>query len=342
VFSLFSFLFILQIKDLNEYALLVADTVVITKTSADVMTKHNKSLSDISYTIHDTAKSDDDDDDDDDDESVDAPEAPKGDAELARKISTEVNLNQRSSKRLAAGYDAQVDIQANAAEREKRQIKLMQRRNEDRIRELARAKSRGKDGNKENEGAEEIEVYKKTVDYPDNVLPNQIKVDMPNKCVLLPIGGNPVPFHISTIKAATPQNLDNVHYLRLTFYSAGTSLGKEASKNIGKLVEKYSPYASFIREMTFRSLDGQNLNNAYRMIMELRKRFRAQEIQEEEEATLVKQDKLIRTKNERVPRLSDLTLMVFVSYPIVENLSISSTLISNMPFFNHVKTKLWF
>jgi hypothetical protein len=49
---------------------LVADTVVITKTSADIMTKHNKSLSDVSYTIHDASKSDD--DDDDDDESVDA------------------------------------------------------------------------------------------------------------------------------------------------------------------------------------------------------------------------------------------------------------------------------
>jgi len=44
------------------------------------------------------------------------------------------------------------------------------------------------------------------------------------------------------------------------------------------------------------------------MILEMRKRFKQKEVQEQEEATLVKQDKLVRTKNERVPRLSDLTM----------------------------------
>ena len=233
-----------------------------------------------------------------------------GDAAYARKVQEEVDderAGQRSSKRLASTYDQMADIQASAAEREKRQINLMDRRNEERVRELARAQ-RGMGKNDENRAAEEVEAYKRTKDYPDNVLPNQIKVDMANKCVILPIGGNPVPFHISTIKAAVFQKLDSVSYLRVNFYAAGLALGKEASRNMAKLVAKYAPYATFIREMTFRSLDGHNLNNAYRMIMELRKRFRAREIQELEEATLVKQDRLVRTKNERVPRLSDLTM----------------------------------
>ena len=243
------------------------------------------------------------DDDGDDDNS-------NGDAALARKIQNEDDndrASQRSSKRLASTYDQIADIQASAAEREKRQVQLMSRRNEERVREIARAR-KGKGGNDENEAAEELDTYKRSKDYPDNVLPNQIKVDMANKCVILPIGGNPVPFHISTIKAAVFQKLDQVCYLRVNFYAAGLALGKEASRNMAKLVAKYAPYATFIREMTFRSLDGHNLNNAYRMIMELRKRYRAHEIQEQEEATLVKQEKLIRTKNERVPRLSDLTM----------------------------------
>jgi nucleosome binding factor SPN SPT16 subunit len=42
--------------------------------------------------------------------------------------------------------------------------------------------------------------------------------------------------------------------------------------------------------------------------MELRKRARAKELREQEEANLVEQEKLVRTKNERVPRLSDLTM----------------------------------
>lgn len=44
------------------------------------------------------------------------------------------------------------------------------------------------------------------------------------------------------------------------------------------------------------------------MICELRKRYRQKEVQDQEEATLVKQEKLVRTKMERVPRLSDLTM----------------------------------
>ena len=47
---------------------------------------------------------------------------------------------------------------------------------------------------------------------------------------------------------------------------------------------------------------------AYRQISKLRKDARQKELQDLEEANLVKQDKLVRTKNERVPRLSDLTM----------------------------------
>ncbi len=291
-------------KDINEYALVIADTVTITRTSPDILTKHSKNLNDISYTIND------DDGSSDDDEVEHVPAAPKGDSEYAHKIANEDNRpnGQRTSKRLASTYDSMAEAQAGAAERQRKQIDLLNRRNEERVRELARVKNRGKGKDDEGDKAEEFEAYKRTKDYPDSVLPNQIKVDMPSKCILLPIGGNPVPFHISTIKAAVFQKMDNVSYLRINFYTAGLALGKEASRNIAKLIEKYAPYATFIREMTFRSLDGRNLNQAYRMIMELRKRFRSKEVQEQEEATLVKQDKLVRTKNERVPRLSDLTM----------------------------------
>lgn len=53
---------------------------------------------------------------------------------------------------------------------------------------------------------------------------------------------------------------------------------------------------------------------AFRQISELRKRARAKELSEQEEATLVQQEKLVRTKNERVPRLADLTMR-----PVVAN-----------------------
>lgn len=294
-----------QVKNIKKYALVVGDTVQIMGHSPDILTKHNKGLTDVSYMINEDGDSGNEKEDD----QLDA------DAALARKIAKEsddVNTGVRSSKRLASTYDSMAEAVAGAAERERRQIDLMNRRNQERVRELARARSRknGEDGVADK--AEELLAYPRTKDYPDNVQPNQIKVDMANKCVLLPLGGNPVPFHISTIKAAVltaPElGLDSATLLRINFYTPGMSLGKDASVNITKLVQKYAPYATFIRELTFRSLDGHNLTAAFRMILEMRKRFKMKEVLDQEEATLVKQDKLIRTKNERVPRLSDLTM----------------------------------
>ena len=247
-----------QVKELSTYSLLLSDMVVInTKDGSDVLTKLNKNLSDISYTINDESE------EESDDEEVDAPAAPDGDAELARRVAKEANGGQRSSARLAKDANAMQEVQEGAAERERRQIALMTRRNEERLRELARSSRKG---GKEDESAkaEELEAYVRSKDYPDNVQPNQVKVDMANQCVLLPICGTPVPFHISTIKNVVLPDPDNATYLRINFYSAGLAVGKDAPENTAKLVEKYAPYTSFIREMTFRSLDSHNLTQVSR------------------------------------------------------------------------------
>ena len=223
----------------------------------DILTKMGKALTDVAYNIND-------DDGEDDEEDDEAPEAPEGDAEMARRMAEESANTRggRKSARLAKTESAQAEVQEGAAQRERRQVQLMVRRNEERLRELAREKSKnkGKDGAKDQ--AEELVTYKKTKDYPDSVQPNQVKVDMASQCVILPVCGNPVPFHISTIKNVVlpdPDITDNATLLRLNFYSAGMAVGKDAPANMAKLVAKYAPYASFIREMTFRSLDGHNL-----------------------------------------------------------------------------------
>eukprot|EP00550_Attheya_septentrionalis_P006611 CAMPEP_0198290936 /NCGR_PEP_ID=MMETSP1449-20131203/8621_1 /TAXON_ID=420275 /ORGANISM="Attheya septentrionalis, Strain CCMP2084" /LENGTH=1096 /DNA_ID=CAMNT_0043989503 /DNA_START=97 /DNA_END=3387 /DNA_ORIENTATION=+ len=301
------------VKNLENYALLISDMVGITQRAPEVLTKHAKSLSDISYMINDE------DDDEEEEEEEDASsgdekkkrKAPDGDAALARKLArSEDNVvnGHRTSSRLAQKDGMVQDVAEGAAERERRQIELMERKNEERLRELARANSRKKGKDDEGDQVEELETYNRTKDYPDNVLPNQVKVDMANQCVLLPINGNPVPFHISTIKNVVLPDPDVATYLRINFYTAGMAVGKDAPLNTAALVQKYAPYASFIREMTFRSLDSHNLVQAYRQISELRKRAKQRELREQEEANLVEQDKLVRTKNERVPRLSDLTM----------------------------------
>lgn len=220
----------------------------------DVLTKMGKGLTDIAYNINDEG--------DDEDDGDEAPDAPEGDADFARRVAQEADAtNGRKSARLAKNENAMQDVQEGVAERERRQMQLMVRRNEERLRELARDKSKSR-GKGEEEQAEELYTYKRTKDYPESVQPNQVKVDMANQCVILPICGNPVPFHISTIKNVVlpdPDITDNATLLRLNFYSAGMAVGKEAPANMAKLVLKYAPHASFIREMTFRSLDGHNL-----------------------------------------------------------------------------------
>lgn len=221
--------------------------VQITSKAPEVLTKYGKALTDISYTIND--------DDDDADESDE-----DNDAKLAKKIAKEEDANPsggRRSGRLAANATNSQESEGQA-ERERKQIELMARKNEERLRELARAsKRKGEDG--KTKKAEELEAYKRTKDLPENALPNQVKVDMANQCVILPICGNPVPFHISTIKNVVLPDPDSASYLRINFYTAGMALGKETPENTMKLIQKYAPYATFIREVTFRSLDSHSL-----------------------------------------------------------------------------------
>ncbi|CAN0465651.1 unnamed protein product, partial [Scytosiphon promiscuus] len=66
--------------------------------------------------------------------------------------------------------------------------------------------------------------------------------------------------------------------------------------------------ATFVKELIYRSLERHNLDKVYRQIQELRKRLRTREQKAMEEADLVTQAKLIRSKDQRVPRLQDLTM----------------------------------
>ena len=224
---------------------MLADTVAITDNGAEVMTKFGKAVTDISYTINE---------DDEEEESDD------DDMRLAKKIAKEDEAQPaggRRSGRLAANASSAQESEG-VAERERKQIDLMARRNEERLRELARS-SKKKGGDNKAKKSEELEAYKETKSLPDNVLPNQVKVDMANQCVILPICGNPVPFHISTIKNVVLPDPDSAAYLRINFYTAGMAVGKDCPENTAKLVQKYAPYATFIREMTFRSLDSHSL-----------------------------------------------------------------------------------
>ena len=194
-----------------------------------------------------------------------------------------------------------------AQKRALRQQELMEKK-------LVEARRRLQSGGKDVEeavpgdSAVELRAYKSTADYPSDLLPGQVRVDLDKECLLVPIDGHHVPFHVSTIKSVVLPDPDRATFLRINFYTPGQTLGKDVSKNTQQLLAKHGATFVFIKELTFRSLDSRSLVAAHRMYMELRKRVKQREQQAEEERGLVVQAKLLRLKDERIPRLQDVSM----------------------------------
>lgn len=152
----------MKVKKIEEYALVIADTVTITMSTPDILTKHNKNLTDISYELNG-------------DEESDSPDAPDGDAALARKIQEEDDTQpgQRVSKRLASTYDAMKDLQASAAEREKKQIQLMDRRKKQKKRGRKNDVNMRDGGNLDDMRMKEIEDLLQEFDLEEDIVEDE-------------------------------------------------------------------------------------------------------------------------------------------------------------------------
>ena len=74
---------------------------------------------------------------------------------------------------------------------------------------------------------------------------------------------------------------------------------------------------SFVKETTFRaplnSSAATNLNNAFRLIRDVQKKFRTREAEAKELDGLVKQEKLILAQNRAAPKLRDLYMRPSIS-----------------------------
>ncbi|CAL8087883.1 unnamed protein product [Calicophoron daubneyi] len=132
-------------------------------------------------------------------------------------------------------------------------------------------------------------------------------VDKKYETIILPIFGLPTPFHISTIKNVSTSVEADYTYLRINFHHPG---GFKDSANF------QNPDATYVKEMSYRasnlrrhgeaSIPATNLNNTYRIIKEVLKRFRSREAEERERANLVEQDELVVDHAKGAFRLKDL------------------------------------
>jgi nucleosome binding factor SPN SPT16 subunit len=275
-----------SIKKLNTFSVLIGDTVkVVTSGPADVLTKFSREFSDVSYNINgDDDEGSEDGDDDDDAMDVDG---------------------QRRSKRNKAEKTAMMNAVASRRETQKELMK----KNVEKARKKLEALEKGEtvDDDEEEEWTD-LNVYRSPAEYPRDTLSTQLRVDLDKESIIVPINGQPVPFHVSTIKNINMPDPDKATYLRINFYTSGSSIAKDTPKNMAGLLGKYGDRACYIKELTFRSISAKNLAQVHMQYQELRKRVKQRELKHEQEKDLVKQDKLIQIKDQRVPRLQDLTM----------------------------------
>jgi len=138
----------------------------------------------------------------------------------------------------------------------------------------------------------------------------KIFVDRKYEALVIPLFGIPTPFHISTIKNVTSNIEGDYSYLRLNFFCPGSSYGR----GDGNLFA--NPDATYVKEIVFRSSNlkeagesqapSSNLNNAFRLIKDVQKRFKTREAEEKEKEGVIKQEDLIIHQSKGNPRLKDI------------------------------------
>uniref|UniRef100_A0A452QHI9 FACT complex subunit n=1 Tax=Ursus americanus TaxID=9643 RepID=A0A452QHI9_URSAM len=147
----------------------------------------------------------------------------------------------------------------------------------------------------EQKGEQQIQKARKSnVSYKNpSLMPKEphiremkIYIDKKYETVIMPVFGIATPFHIATIKNISMSVEGDYTYLRINFYCPGSALGR----NEGNIFP--NPEATFVKEITYRAsnmkapgeqtVPALNLQNAFRIIKEVQKRYKTREAEEKE------------------------------------------------------------
>ncbi|KAJ3184411.1 FACT complex subunit spt16 [Gaertneriomyces sp. JEL0708] len=264
----------------KTYALLLTDTILVTKDSPTLLTDVKKTIEEVSFEFQD-------------DEAADVS------VKAEKKSSTSVAQSPPSGRQEVKARRTRDDKerQENEARRAEHQRQLHAKLQLEGTR-------RFQNGDEENVG-EKKEVFKKFASYKSETsLPKQVQdlkvlVDRRNESIILPIYGLPVPFHVSTLKNVSKSDEQDYVYLRFNFVTPGAGGKKESS------VPFEDPSATFVRALTFRSADVGRFNEIFREINELKKETAKREAERKQMADLVEQDKLVEIRNRRPLRLPE-------------------------------------
>ncbi|KAJ6221120.1 hypothetical protein RDWZM_006932 [Blomia tropicalis] len=297
------------------YALFIGDTVQVNEDKpATILTQNKKRLKNIAIIIRD--------DDSDDEEEEEVEKSKKSE----RKNNVEEVMKDAYGRgRRTALIETKLRSEPTTEDKRKKHQKELANT----LNETARARLAQKAGNSVEEKARKSNIsYKTQSQMPEEVEIGELKiyVDKRYETIILPIFGIPVPFHISTIKNISQSIEGDYTYLRINFFTPGTTISKSESAMFSNNAD-----STFLKELTYRSTNlkeaGEisapcsNLNTAFRLIKEVQKKFKTREAEEREKEGIVKQDSLVLVNNKTNPKLKDLYIR-----PNVTTKRISGTL----------------
>lgn len=304
-------------KENKNYSLFIGDTVVVNEDGpATVLTNSKKRIKNVGIFLKEESE--------EDEEESEKENEPQQQQILGR------------GKRTAV-LESKLRQDTSSEEKRKQHQKELAIRLNDQARQRLSEQSSGTQSEKVRKSNVS---YKNHEQMPAEIEVKQLKifVDKKYETVILPIFGLPVPFHISTIKNISQSVEGDYTYLRINFFHPGATMAR------GEGSQFSHPDATFAKEVTYRSTNlrepgettapSANLNNAFRLIKEVQKKFKTREAEEKEKEDLVKQDTLIISSNKGNPKLKDLYMR-----PTIVNKRMTGSLEAHVNGFRYTSVR---
>lgn len=270
----------------KTYALFIGDTVLVNEEGpATILTSVKKKVKNVGIFLKNE-------DEEEEEEEKDEAEDLLGRGSRAAALLTERTRNEMTAEEKRRTHQKELATQLN---------------------EEARRRLTEQKGEQQAQKARKSNVsYKNSSQLPkeSEIREMRIYIDKKYETVIMPVFGIATPFHIATIKNISMSVEGDYTYLRINFYCPGSALGR----NEGNIFP--NPDATFVKEITYRAsnmktpgetaVPSLNLQNAFRIIKEVQKRYKTREAEEKEKEGIVKQDSLVINLNRSNPKLKDL------------------------------------
>ncbi|GAA6024570.1 hypothetical protein JCM11491_002703 [Sporobolomyces phaffii] len=266
----------------STYAVSLVDTVQVGQDGSKILSEGMKGKDDVMFYM-----------DDEEQKPSKSAQAAKDNGSRRKPAATAVVKSKLRNE------NREVDLSA-AVRRKQHQRELAARRQEEGLEKYSG--EGGDTGANREKQWRRFESYVKDSQLPDAVASQKIVVDARRATIVLPINGFAVPFHVNTLKSLIKQEEGDYTVLRFMFTTPGAITGKKEDTPFE------DPNATFIRGITYRSIDSFRFAELHKEINDLKKVAVKRETERKELADVVEQDRLVEIKGKRPIKLTEVQL----------------------------------